>query len=438
MESQDCIYEHDAQIIPHLVSHLPYSSTVLRRIQHGLVYPSATAKILATFPPGATPEQPWLAAQVDLFRGRETQMVVYSSLEAEHTSNEPIGPVNPATSQTDSHYHTNKAADPHHHDQHATTATTTPADDDDHLRVSTLATSPLVLARARAQLLALLSYVKAYLRPIYLSSLQPASAAAGTSPIQNNPQPNHPAVPLIPPPDPLAFLLGSLHTGLFALLQQSGSYPGSYPLAGLRVHRVDFPPYYKYVFPREVFCPEGGESENDTAELDLPPGYRYHDRRGRVGVLPSQLDLVQSRTHIPRSRKQLSSMPGVAVYYDSEPSLEGQFKDVKSEDAPDEMPIAWAFLGTDGALATLHVEPEHRGRGIAFRLSKEVMRREMAPDGIYGSGSAAAQYGLSQNPIGDWVHTEVAQRNQASRRVMDKIGGRPLTTVVWTCIELCD
>jgi GNAT superfamily N-acetyltransferase len=103
----------------------------------------------------------------------------------------------------------------------------------------------------------------------------------------------------------------------------------------------------------------------------------------------------------------------------------------------DEMPIAWGFLGVDGALATLHVEPEHRGKGLAILLSKAVMRRGMAADGIFGAGSIQSGETSAQEKVGEWTHTDVAGYNQASRRVMEKIGGKVLTTVTWTVIELC-
>ncbi|KAJ5624306.1 Acyl-CoA N-acyltransferase [Penicillium lagena] len=373
------IYKHDAtSILPALAAHLPHSATVVRRIQHGLAYPSSSAEILATFAPGtpAPEQQPWLAARVDLFRGRETQMVVYSSLEAEHTSNLPI---------TGS----------------------------DHI-VSVLDASPSALAQVRAQLLALLTYIKTHLLPSYLSFMQEAKEKEDLQ--------THNGVPLIPAPDPHAFLIGSLHTGLFTLLQREPIYSADNPLPGIKVHRFDNPAYSKYSFPQEIFS-----SGSDSA---LPSGYRYQDRRGRVGLLPAHLDLVQSRTHIPRSSKSLSTMPGVAVYHDPSSASETIVDD------RDEMPIAWAFLGTDGALATLHVEPEHRGRGLALRLSKEVMRRGMAPGGLFGADSV--EIPDYQDRLGGWVHTEVAQYNHASRRVMEKIGGKPFTTVTWTVIELVD
>ncbi|KGO64082.1 Acyl-CoA N-acyltransferase [Penicillium italicum] len=430
-----CIYEHDAaSIIPALVPELPYSTTLLRRIQHGIAYPYETAHILATFPPGLTPEagQPWLAARVDLFAGRTTQVLIYSSLEAEHTSIPPIVTIGESATTPEMFNSKNNV--------------TNGAETITKSIVSTFSANPPVLALARAQLLALLSYVKINLLPSYLSHLAKSAQAtsteaetlpvslssvtSGTPNITNHTANNNSSnVPLIPAPDPQAFLIGSLHTGLFSLLQRSGSYTQSDPMPNIRVHRFDDPPYYKYFFRRSEFTPEA-ESDRSAdlpyADLSLPSGYRFHDREGREGVLSKHLDLVQSRTHIPRPKTKLSTMPSMAVYFDS-----------GSSDA-DEMPIAWGFLGMDGALATLHVEPEHRGRGLAVPLSKAIMRRGMSLDGVFGAGSVDSVDSQTQERVGAWAHAEVAGYNKASQRVMEKIGGRILTTVTWTVIELLD
>ncbi|KAJ5970911.1 Acyl-CoA N-acyltransferase [Penicillium vulpinum] len=440
MASAICIHEHDATtIIPTLVSELPYSTTLLRRIQHGIAYPSETAHILATFPPGLTPEpgQPWLAARVDLFAGRTTQMLIYSSLEAEHTSIPPIATVSDSS----------KATTPEilNVDSMGTNDKNNANDNNDHVDnadinpiavVSTFSANPSVLALVRAQVLALLSYVKTYLLPSYLSYLATSAQATSetisvsmSSVTPNNTDPiTNRGVPLIPTPDPQAFLIGSLHTGLFSLLQRSGSYTLSDPIPNIRVHRFDDPPYYKYFFRRSNFSPsiEYTAADLPSADLSLPSGYRFHDREGREGVLSKHLDLVQSRTNIPRPRTQLSKMPGMAVYFDSGSS------------GADEVPIAWAFLGMDGALATLHVEPEHRGRGLAVPLSMAVMRRGMSVDGVFGAKRLNSEDSQTQERAGAWAHTDVAGYNKASRRVMEKIGGQVLTTVTWAVIELHD
>ncbi|KAJ5555312.1 Acyl-CoA N-acyltransferase [Penicillium sp. DV-2018c] len=429
-DSEICIYTHEAStILPSLVSKLPYSATVLRRIQHGVAHPSTTAHILATFPadvPAPDPSTPWLAAHVDLFRGRETQIVIFSSLEAEHTSIQKIDTVNDSadansaapdisTVDSDSTSASNSIAPELPRDRNASLQTTPQA------AIASLSASQPVLDLARAQLLALLSYVKTILLPPYLSFLAEQTQTETT--------PSTPAtigngIPLIPAPDPQAFLIGGLHTGLFSLLQRSQTYGASNPLDNIRVHRFDEKPYYKYFFRRSVFSLEeesGISADHPENDMSLPDGYSFQNREGREGVLSEHLDLVQSRTHIPRSRAQLSVLTGLAVYYGG------------GDD-----PVAWGFLGKDGTLSTLHVEPEHRGKGLAITLSKAVMRRGMRNDGVFGAGSIGIEDLEVRRCVGSWAHADVAAYNMASRRVMEKLGGRVLTTVTWTVIELLD
>lgn len=120
-------------------------------------------------------------------------------------------------------------------------------------------------------------------------------------------------------------------------------------------------------------------------------------------------------------------MPGVAVYVDAD-----------AEGEEEEQPIAWAFLGLDGPLATLHVEPEHRGKGLALALSRETMRRGMDANGTFGAGRNGIEDKELAGRVGEWVHTEVASYNQASKRVMEKVGGEVRSAVMWAVIELLD
>lgn len=422
--------------MPVLVSHLPYTLTLLRRIQHGITYPFETSQILTTFPPDSTPDpgQPWLAARVDLFRGRETQLLIYSSLEKEHTSIPPIDAVNDSTSNGAKIFKTELDSLPQ---SNSIAGHSQPG----KCIVSSFSASQPVRALARSQLLTLLSYIKTHLLPSYLSSLktstqatssaEPLGSSAPSSTI--NPAVNN-VVPLIPAPDPSAFLIGSLHTGLYMLLQQSGDYTTSDSLPNIRVHRLDDPPYYKYFFRRSGFSSDERSRSSVASghvDLTLPIGYQFFDRQGREGVQGKDLDLVQSRTSIPRSRAQLSTMPSVAVYLDSQDSQ-------STGNNADDQPIAWGFLGMDGALATLHIESDHRGRGLATPLAKAVMQRGMASDGLFGAMSFKFEDSQMNDLVGDWTHTEVAPMNNASRRVMEKLGGQVLTTVAWAVIEFCD
>ncbi|KAG2024704.1 hypothetical protein GB937_003402 [Aspergillus fischeri] len=352
------IQDDPRALLPLLKSQLPHSIPLLRRLQHNLAFPSETARLLTTFPGAEPPSGPWLAAYVDLPRGRETQMTLYSSLERDSVD-----------------------------------------DNKEFAVVSTLHGPPQTLALARGQLLALLSYIKLSLLPGYLATLTARSVGPGPA--------NAPGQ--MPPPPPQAFLIGNMHTGLMALLKKSGIYTDPEPVPGIRIHRYDNPPYVKYLF-RNV------HSHSPSRKLDtgLPPGYRFQDRQGQTGIHPHHYALVRSRTHLPRSDETLSRIPGVAVYVDR--PGEGE-----------ETPIAWVFLGLDGSLATLFVEPEHRGKGIAEALSREVMRRGMAEGGIWREVGEEGE---------EWVHANVLATNGASRRVLEKLGGEVGWTNTWTVVEL--
>ncbi|KAL1963393.1 hypothetical protein VTN77DRAFT_8409 [Rasamsonia byssochlamydoides] len=408
--------------IPALRAHLPHSIPLLRRIQHAIAYPSPTASFLATSLPDvsscSSSSSPWLAAFVDLYAGSETQVWVYSSLEAEASL--------PSSGEAE--------------------------EEGGYLIANFSGISSEKKDRARAQLLVLLSFIKTNLLPGYLSFVESnkkedsRAATAGPTPSSHASlaaSSTSPSPPKIPPPPPQAFLLGSLHTGLFTLLTASESYTDAIPLPGLRIHRHDVPPYIKYLFHPSTY------KSYDNDEHALPPKYRYHDRTGRHGVLPHHLDLVINRTHIPRSRNTLMKMPSVAVYYDRDDNDSNSI--VQDGTTPsEEMPIAWGFISVDGSLATLHVEPEHRGQGLAVTLSKEIMRRAMAVDNNQAGGGGEGgifrfprevHFSSDDNNDNDhdaWTHADVATTNVASRRVMEKIGGRIAWTDTWTVVELCD
>jgi len=71
----------------------------------------------------------------------------------------------------------------------------------------------------------------------------------------------------------------------------------------------------------------------------------------------------------------------------------------------DEM-VAWAFIGLDGSLCTMHVLEEYRKRGLATIVAKRLLmkRKESREE---GSG---------------WVHAEVGEGNVASEGVMRTLG----------------
>jgi ribosomal protein S18 acetylase RimI-like enzyme len=145
-------------------------------------------------------------------------------------------------------------------------------------------------------------------------------------------------------------------------------------------------PYAKYIF-REENLPTQNIPE-------LPDGLRW----GRL-VEQEHLELVVSRTEIPRQVKTLAALESVGVF-----------------DKGTGKPIAWTFLSSDGSMSTLHVEEAWRRRGIAKSLATKVVRQSMGDEGF---GRA-----------------DIAVDNDASRRVCESIGGKEESIVYWLRIDL--
>ncbi|KAE8351323.1 hypothetical protein BDV28DRAFT_137307 [Aspergillus coremiiformis] len=257
------------------------------------------------------------------------------------------------------------------------------------ISLSTLCASSESLEQVRAQLLALLLHVTTRLLPDYVPIIYPIYRVVPYSqPSGSGSSSKHTG--LIPPSPPRAFLSGNLHTGLFSLLKGSGNYSvyTRDPLPGLRIHRFDNPPHAKHLFRGRDSLVDSSDSPNSASD-PLPAGFRFTDKEGQIGVLSHQYDLIRVRTSIPRSGETLAKLPGVTIYPDWEIQLQPCQPDSSNaasgsgDQSPlGEMSIAWAFLGIDGGLATLHVEPEYRRQGLACYVSREAMRRGMAEDGI--------------------------------------------------------
>ncbi|KAH9902024.1 hypothetical protein F4778DRAFT_790988 [Xylariomycetidae sp. FL2044] len=81
-------------------------------------------------------------------------------------------------------------------------------------------------------------------------------------------------------------------------------------------------------------------------------------------------------------------------------------------------PIAWAFLGPDSSLSSLHCEEAYRGRGLAKAVAVKILQDHVKDYGDEGYG---------------WA--DVAPDNEASRAVCKSLGGRIGWSVSWSMID---
>ncbi|EFX01769.1 gcn5-related n-acetyltransferase [Grosmannia clavigera kw1407] len=133
---------------------------------------------------------------------------------------------------------------------------------------------------------------------------------------------------------------------------------------------------------------------------------RGFDRPLRWDVVRQpDVSLIQSRTHIPRKEESLLLVPSVAL------------RDGNTL-------IAWAFLGVDGSIWTLHCEEPFRGRGIAKVLAARLIRLH---NGIFSKNTGGIDDG--------WSHADVSATNPQSQAVCRSIGGQRAWSCAWIILN---
>ncbi|EEP76289.1 predicted protein [Uncinocarpus reesii 1704] len=370
LENTISVHPNSGDLIPLLQSHLPRSGPLLRRLQHDLVRKSQTARYLATFPPTGLPTK--------TSGPPSPWLVAYVDLYA--------------WPETQIWLYSNSEAE----------SKTVRGE------MSTLASSDSHINETRAQLMALISYCFEKLLPGFLSSLTESSAISGSHGNR-------------PPKPPTTLVLGSVHSGLACLIKETVDLRTFLQCPKFHIPYIGH--YFKYSFQQSAH----DSTVNSSAVL--PRRYRFRSRSGVEGYQPYQYDLIKSRCVIARSQETLERMASVVIYYD-DPEITGTATDVSAEMSEQEMPIAWAFMGFDGSLVTLHVEPEHRRLGLGVLLGKSVMHQSMFD---------AKQFhlGMEHERERGWAFADVERKNEASQRTMEKMGGEFAWTVSWVLLQQC-
>jgi hypothetical protein len=181
---------------------------------------------------------------------------------------------------------------------------------------------------------------------------------------------------------PKIVTLGAVHATVTQVLQEAGVVRNELPGPDAELN--------KFLFKL-----------SDLPETkELPKGLRWGE------VREQNIDLVKSRTSIPRTTRTLMSLKSVGVFEEKTGT-----------------PVAWTFLGLDGSLVTLHTEEAHRGKGIAKAVAVRLMTQH-AP-------------GLAVDDKGDaWSHADVYVGNVQSERVCRSLRGKALWKCFWVRIDL--
>ena len=152
--------------------------------------------------------------------------------------------------------------------------------------------------------------------------------------------------------------------------------------------------YHRWVFPLH-------DAPISSDIFTLADGLVYGELRER------DFGTVRARTSIPRQDRTLRTLARIAGY------------DRTNEDVP----VAWAFLGVDGSLSTLHVEKEYRGKGVARAVAVRLWEKELKSfTGMEGGER--------------WASADVATYNRESNAVCKGLGGEVAYIDYWLRVDV--
>ncbi|KAK4565276.1 hypothetical protein LTR86_003893 [Recurvomyces mirabilis] len=191
-------------------------------------------------------------------------------------------------------------------------------------------------------------------------------------------------------------LWGAIHTHTAQTLQTLGVVPPEFKAGAVANHTFIF----------------------DIASMPTPPDLPKDLYWGTLS--PTHFPLVRSRTPIPRQEKTMAVLPNLAIY----PIQRSRPSKTSPEHDPVPNPIAWAFIGLDGSLTTLHVEPSYRNRGLAKALTTKLFRENMS--GFWEGGAEETK----------WAHGYVVVGNEASSGMCRSLGGRSEWECYWVRVDL--
>ncbi|KAK5135389.1 hypothetical protein LTR08_005331 [Meristemomyces frigidus] len=191
-------------------------------------------------------------------------------------------------------------------------------------------------------------------------------------------------------------LWGAVHESTFHVLQRLALLSPE--------HKAVEEPNHTFIFDIAALPP--------PQTSPLPEGLRWAAVRG------ADFALVKSRTQIPRQTRTMAVLPSLALYPAPTPAADGD------GDVAEAAPIAWAFIGLDSSLTTLHVEPAYRGQGLAKLLSAKIFREGMAH--FHTDDEAVDRMALGFVQVG----------NKASEGMCRSLGGKADWRAYWLRVDL--
>ncbi len=157
----------------------------------------------------------------------------------------------------------------------------------------------------------------------------------------------------------------------------------------------------------------------------LPGGYYFSK------VRREELHTVISRSNLSSTEETLAGLSSVALRYRIPSPKSASEKKMAGE------LIAWAFLSADASLTSLHVEPEHRGKGLAKAVIWKLLE-DLASDPM-SVGFRPLDVERLEDGVGDgagWAHADVEVGDVESAGAVRGLWGKEGWRVRWVSVDL--
>ena len=157
---------------------------------------------------------------------------------------------------------------------------------------------------------------------------------------------------------------------------------------------------------------------------ELPEGLEWAGLGQGKQLDEEEIKLALSLTEIPRRAATMQLLPSLGIR-----TSEGTL-------------IAWAFLGPDASLTTLHVQPPHRKQGLAQKLTRKLFAQVRNFANPMLSVTSGTKLKLQQKAYEDiaegeeWNHADVLFQNAASAGAMKAVGGQAAWDDFWAILDL--
>lgn len=230
--------------------------------------------------------------------------------------------------------------------------------------------------------------------------------------------------------------LGAAHEAVVAMLRELG------------VLRADLSPglvpYCKFLFkwPNKFMKTVDEERQSVSGNI-VRQEADWYLREG--GVRGEDVAWIRSKTGIPRMISTLKSLPSAAAYrHVSDAPVDessfiaetarGQMTTMSFSEAIKSV-VAWAFMGADGSLTSLHVEKMWQRQGLAKAVTRKLFDEHVARLRERAEGSVEDEDGGERNQS-EWIHADVGTYNDASKGMCLSLGGYEGWIVYWVMVEL--